>query len=109
LSNNNNRDNNNNKILNPETRTTLSSRFFKILCEKNSDAERTNQSNIFTKDDIWGIGEDLDGISKEKIMPLIIGHLKKLQYIIEHADGKISLTNEGKGHCGEKIILPESI
>jgi hypothetical protein len=98
--------NQNNNILNPDARTTLASRFFKLLCEKNSDAERTNQSNIFAKDDIWGTDDDLDGISEEKVMPSIIGHLKKLQYIVEHADGKISLTNEGKGHCGEKISLP---
>jgi hypothetical protein len=105
----NNNQDNNNTILNPDARTTLASRFFKLLCEKHSDAERTDQPNIFTKEDIWGTSGDLDGISKEKIMPLIIGHLKKLQYIVEHADGKISLTNEGKGHCSEKIILPESI
>jgi hypothetical protein len=105
----NNNQDNNNAILNPDARTTLASRFFKLLCEKNSDAERTNQPNIFIKDDIWGTDDDLDGISEEKVMPSIIGHLKKLQYIVEHADGKISLTNEGKGHCGEKIILPESI
>jgi hypothetical protein len=41
-------------------------------------------------------------------MPSITGHLRKLEYIIEHADGKISLTYEGKKHCGEKIILPKS-
>jgi hypothetical protein len=63
-----------------------------LLCEKNSDAERTNQSNIFTKNDIRGSGEKLDGISKEKIMPSIIGHLKNTE-----------------SHCGERIILPESI
>ena len=95
-------------MLDAEARTTLASRFFKLLCEKNSDAERTGKSNIFTKDDIqesW----DLDDINKEdNIMPSITSHLRKLEYIIEHADGKISLTYEGKKHCGEKIILPKS-
>jgi hypothetical protein len=105
----NSQDNNNNK-LNPEVRTALTSRFFRLLCEKNSDAERTNQPNLFTKDSIWGTNNDnLDGINKDAIMPAIIGHLKKLQYIVEHADGKISITSSGKGHCGEKIVLSEGI
>jgi hypothetical protein len=92
-------------ILDPETRSTLAGRFFKLLCEKNSDAERTGKLNIFTKDDIWQRW-DLDDISKENITQSVIRHLRKLEYIVEHADGKVSLTNEGKKHCGEKIILP---
>jgi len=42
-------------------------------------------------------------------MPSIINHLRKLDYIIEHADSKISITNFGKKHCDEQISLPQSI
>ena len=96
------------KALNPRERTILATRFFKLLCEKNSDAERTGLPSTFVKDDVWGTN-DLDGINKEAMMPPIINHLKKLDYIIEHADGKISITNLGKKHCDEQISLPASI
>src|SRR5919198_365290 len=97
----------NQNISDPEARSTLAGRFFKLLSEKNSDAERTGKPNIFTKDDIWE-SWDLDGINKENITQSIIRHLRKLEYIIEHADGKVSLTYEGKKHCGEKITLPQT-
>jgi hypothetical protein len=85
------------KALNPRERTILATRFFKLLCEKNSDAERTGLSTAFVKDDVCGTN-DLNGINKEAIMPPIVNHLKKLDHIIEHADGKISITNLGKKH-----------
>jgi hypothetical protein len=94
-------------ISDPEDRSTLASRFFKLLCEKNSDAERTGKPNIFTKDDIWE-SWDLDSTSKAGITQSIISHLRKWEYIVEHADGKVSLTYEGKKHCGEKIMLPQT-
>jgi hypothetical protein len=94
--------------LNPRERTLLATRFFKLLCEKNSDAERTGQSVAFAIDTIWAT-DNLDGINKETIMPIIIGQLRKLDYIIVHADEKISINNIGKGHCNEEITLPEDI
>jgi len=97
----------NQNVSDPETRSILASRFLKLLCERNSDAERTGKPNIFTKDDIWE-SWDLEGISKESVTESIISHLRKLEYIIEHADGKVSLTYEGKKHCGEKITLPQT-
>ena len=89
-------------------RTILATRFFKLLCLKKADAERTGIPTAFVKDDVWGT-DNLDGINKEDIMPSIINHLRKLDYIIEHADGKISITNFGKKHCDEQISLPQSI
>jgi hypothetical protein len=40
---------------------------------------------------------------------MIINHLRKLDYIIVHADGKISINNNGKDHYNEEIIMPENI
>ena len=97
----------NQNISDPEARSTLASRFFKLLCERNSDAERTGKPNIFAKDDIWE-SWDLDSTSRDSITQSIISHLRKLEYIVQHADGKVSLTYEGKKHCGEKITLPQT-
>jgi hypothetical protein len=94
--------------LNPRERTLMATRFFKLLCEKNSDAERTSRLAAFTTDAIWAT-DDLDGINKEAITSIIINQLRKLNYIIVHADGKISINDIGKGHCNEEIILPENI
>jgi hypothetical protein len=94
--------------LNPRERTLLATRFFKLLCEKNFDAERTGRPVAFTVDTIWTT-DNLDGINKETIMPIIIDRLRKLDYIIVHADKKISINNVGKGHCNEEITLPEDI
>ena len=94
--------------LNPRERTFLATRFFKLLCEKNSDAERTGQPVAFTIDDIWAT-DNLDGANKEEITSVIINQLRKLDYVIVHADGKISVNNIGKGHCNEEITLPENI
>jgi hypothetical protein len=94
-------------VLKPRERTLLATRFFKLLCEKNSDAERTGQPVAFTIEDIWAT-DNLDGVNKED-MTLIISQLRKLDYIIVHADGKISINNIGKGHCNEEITLPENI
>jgi hypothetical protein len=96
------------KTLNPRERTILATRFFKLLCEKNSDAERTGQPVAFTIDSIWGTNE-LDGINKETITPVIINQLRKLDYIIVHADDKIRINNLGKGHCNEEITISEDI
>jgi hypothetical protein len=95
-------------VLKPKERTLLATRFFKLLCEKNSDAERTGQPVAFTIEDIWG-SDDLDGVNKEDMTSVIIGQLRKLDYIIVHADGKIGINNIGKGHCNEEITLPENI
>jgi hypothetical protein len=59
-------------------------------------------------DDIWAT-DSLDGVNKEDITSVIINQLRKLDYIIVHADGKISINNIGKGHCNEEITLPENI
>ena len=96
------------KALNPRERTILATRFFKLLCEKNADAERTGQPVAFTTDSILET-DDLDGIDKEAITPVIIDQLRKLGYIIVHADDKISINNLGKGHCNEEITIPEDI
>jgi len=94
--------------LTPREKAVSATRFFKLLSEKNSDAERTSQSLAFSIEGIWGT-DDLDGISKESITPMIINHLRKLDYIIVHADGKISINNNGKDHYNEEIIMPENI
>jgi hypothetical protein len=47
------------------------------LCEKNSNAERTGQSVVFTIDDIWAT-DNLNGINKEDITSVIINQLRKL-------------------------------
>jgi hypothetical protein len=94
--------------LDPKERTLMATRFFKLLCERNSDAERTGQPAAFNTDTIWAT-DDLDGVNKEAITSIIIDQLRKLNYIIVHADGKISISNIGKGHCNEEIALPENI
>ncbi|MGH9986947.1 MAG: hypothetical protein ACRD8W_23635 [Nitrososphaeraceae archaeon] len=98
----------NSTTLSPREKTLLATRFFKLLSEKNSDAERTGQPLAFSTDSIWGT-DNLDGISKESITSLIINHLRKLDYIIVHADRKISINNNGKDHYNEEIIMPENI
>ena len=94
--------------LNPRERTLLATQFFKLLCEKNSDVERTGQPVAFTTDSIWA-EDNLDGVNKEFITSIIINQLRKLDYIIVHADGKISINNIGKGHCNEEITISENI
>ncbi|MGH9966080.1 MAG: hypothetical protein ACRD5E_14815 [Nitrososphaeraceae archaeon] len=98
----------NSSTLTPREKTLLATRFFKLLSEKNLDAERTGQSLAFSTDSIWET-DYLDGISKESITPIIIDHLRKLDYIIVHADGKISINNNGKDHYNEEIVMPENI
>jgi hypothetical protein len=95
-------------LLNPRERTLLATRFFKLLCEKNYDAERTGQHVAFTTDSIWA-ADNLDGVNKESITSVIVNQLRKLDYIIVHADGKISINNIGKRHCNEEITIPEDI
>ena len=75
---------------------------------KNSDAEPTGHPAAFTIDSIWAT-DNLDGVNKEAITPAIINQLRKLDYIIVHADGKISINNIDKGHCNEEITIPENI
>ncbi|HKI10129.1 MAG TPA: hypothetical protein VKA09_17200, partial [Nitrososphaeraceae archaeon] len=79
---------------------------FKLLCKKALMLK--GQLAAFTTDAIWAT-DDLDGINKEAITSIIINQLRKLNYIIVHADGKISINDIGKGHCNEEIILPENI
>jgi hypothetical protein len=43
-------------------------------------------------------------VNKESITSIIINQLRKLEYIIVHADGKISINNKGKGHFGAAIF-----
>ena len=86
----------------------MATRFFKLLCEKNSDAERTGQPVAFTTYSTWA-ADDLGGVDKESIISIIINQFRKLDYIIVHADGKISINNIGKGHCNEEITIPENI
>jgi hypothetical protein len=50
--------------LSPREKTLLATRFFKLMSEKNFDAERTGQSLAFSIDSIWHTNK-LDGISKE--------------------------------------------
>jgi hypothetical protein len=85
--------------LHPRERTLLATRFFKLLCEKNSDAERTGQPVAFNIDDIWAT-DNIDGVNKEDITSVIINQHRKLDYIIVHADGKISINNIGKLSIG---------
>jgi hypothetical protein len=40
--------------LTPREKAVLATRFFKLLSEKNSDAERTSQSLAFSIEGIWG-------------------------------------------------------
>jgi hypothetical protein len=85
----------------------MATRFFKLLCEKNSDAE-TGQPVAFTTDSIWA-ADDLGGVDKESITSIIINQLRKLDYIILYAYGRISINNIGKGHCNEEITISENI
>jgi hypothetical protein len=64
--------------------------------------------SAFTTDTIWAT-DDLDGVNKEAITSIIIDQLKKLNYIIVHADGEISISNIRKGHCNEEITIPENV
>ncbi len=75
---------------------------------KNSDAKRTGQPVAFTTYSIWA-EDNLDGVNKESITSIIINQLRKLDYIIVHADGKISINNIGIGHCNEEITIAENI
>jgi hypothetical protein len=62
--------------LNPRERTLMATQFFKLLCEKNSDAERTGQPVAFTTDSIWAT-DNLDGVNKKSITSIIINQLRK--------------------------------
>jgi hypothetical protein len=94
--------------LNPRQRPVLIRCFYKLLYEKNSDSERTALPVAFTTDSIWGT-DDLDGVNKETIIHVTINQLRKLDYILQHANSKISINHIVKGHCNEHITIPVDI
>jgi hypothetical protein len=96
------------KTLSPRQRPVLTRCFYKLLYEKNSDSERTAIPITFTTDSIWGT-DDLDVVNKETIIHVTINQLRKLDYIILHADSKLSINDIVKAHSNEQITIPEDI
>jgi hypothetical protein len=94
------------KILNENDRRILGTRYFGSLCEKMSAAQ--GKRTRFTKREVFGEGI-LDAYNSDLVIPLIIEKLSSLGYIREHEKDEISLTHEGLRHCGEDIVLDESI
>jgi hypothetical protein len=94
-------------ILNERDKKLIPTRFMETLCRLDSQAIRNGRRNEFDLDDLW---EGLGGYNKEKVYPLV-EHLlwSQLNLITKNPDGRISLTNEGRKHCGEKFDLPHKV
>jgi len=104
--------NNTNSQLYENHRRTIGANFMKILCEKHDDAKRKGQPTMFAVDELWKDNADLSAFAQEQIAPLAIRFFRDdLGYIIQHPDGRISLTDTGRQHCGdpdESFTLSES-
>ena len=93
-------------ILNERDRMILGTRYFKSLCEKTK--ENRGRRSQFSKVEVYG-NQLLDGYNRDVVLPLIIHKLNQRGYIYEHENGQISLTPIGMQHCGEDVVLDESI
>jgi hypothetical protein len=90
-------------ILNERDKGLIPTRFMDTLCELDSEAIKNKKSNEFTVDELW---DNLGAYNKEKVYPLVEYLLwNHLNLITKHPDGRISLTNEGRKHRGEKFEL----
>jgi hypothetical protein len=74
------------------------------LYELDSEAIKNKKSDEYTVDELW---DSLGAYNKEKVYPLVDYLLwNYLNLITKHPDSRISLTNEGRKHRGEKFELP---
>lgn len=92
------------RILNEVDRKILGTRYFRSLCDKT----HTYGDSVFSKTEIYGLTQ-LGAYNKEVVIPLIINKLKQLNYIAEDVNERISLTDLGKQHCNEEVVLNPSI
>ena len=93
------------RILNEVDRKILGTRYFKSLCEKKDEHD---DKSTFSKTEIYELTQ-LGAYNKEIVIPLIINKLKQLNYIVEDINERISLTDLGKRHCNEEVVLNKSI
>lgn len=97
-----NDDNTNQQQLYENHRRTIGANLMKELCEKNDDAKRKGEPTMFSVDELWKDNADLSAFAQEQIAPLAIRFFRdELGYIIQHPDGRISLTDTGRQHCGD--------
>ena len=105
-------DHNTNPQLYENHRRTIGANFMKKLCEKIDDARRKGESTMISVDELWKDNADLSAFAQDQIAPLAIRFFRdELGYIIQHPDGRISLTDVGRQHCGdpnEAFTLSES-
>ena len=93
-------------ILNERDRMILGTTYFKSLCEKTK--ENIGKRDQFSKNEVYG-NQLLDAYNREVVLPLIIHKLGQIGYIREYENGQISITSLGIQHCGEDVVLDESI
>lgn len=101
--------NDDNPMLYEQHRRTIGSKFMKRLCERNSDSMRNNGvPAMLTLDEIWN--KNLGAYKQDNVAPLVIHYFENVRrYIVQHPDGRISLTAEGGAHCNdpeEQFTLP---
>ena len=101
--------NNNNPMLYEKHRRTIGANFMKTLCERDHNAIQNGLDNYFTIDDLW---EHLRGFNQQQISHLVIRYFQNdRHYIMQHPDGRISLTDVGRQHCNDRdeaFRLPEN-
>jgi hypothetical protein len=93
------------RILNERDRKILGTRYLHALCKKMNIEQREGP---FFKYEIYKDAE-IGAYNSEVVIPLIIEKLKKLKYIREDKDERISITNLGREHCKDEVTLDESI
>ena len=76
----------------------------KRLCERDSDSMRNKQVPAkLTLDEIWD--NNLGAYNRNDIAPLVIDYFERIRrYIVQHPDGRISLSAEEKSHCNDPEV-----
>ncbi|MGD9534585.1 MAG: hypothetical protein AB7V56_12565 [Candidatus Nitrosocosmicus sp.] len=91
-------------ILNQRDRRILGTRFMSKLCE----LDKQNLNGKFTREQIWK--DNLSAFAIEVVYPIVLNHFKHtLKYVEVDKDDKVSLTQAERDHCGQEIIIPESL
>ena len=95
-------------ILTERDRQIIATTFIQRLCDLHSHAISLGRSAEFTIDEIWD--GYLGGYNKEIVAPFVIFYFEnELQYVHQLANKKVSMTSEGRNHCGEEFVLPAGL
>ncbi len=97
-----------NPILTERDRRIIATRFMERLCELDLQTKQNSLPNKLSIDEIWA--GSLDGFNQTIVGPYAIVFLRdELKFIGQDSRGNIFLTEEGRKHCGEEIVLPAGI